>query len=257
VDRLRFDRMLVEAAEAAGAEIFRGVRMLSCEHDCAGRWHVQAQRQGGVLEMTADVLIDATGRGSWLARRLGTRRQVFDRLVAMIGFGKSSGGAGTAVESSSDGWWYGATLPAGRGVAVFFTDSDLIARGSVQRSIGWSAGLQRTRLVSRYVSEMDESQPLRILSASTTKLENTAGLDWIAIGDAACTIDPLSGQGVTVALDSALEAATAICARRPGEPNAFQRTESGVCMRFEQARMHQARSYSQENRWADSVFWTA
>src|SRR6266403_2195707 len=71
------------------------------------------------------------GRAAPLARRLGAKRHVTDRLVCswVHGRARSSGrGVGlTTVEAISDGWWYTAPLPEERRVLAFLTDADLPA----------------------------------------------------------------------------------------------------------------------------------
>jgi flavin-dependent dehydrogenase len=255
VDRQRFDCMLVDAAKNAGAVISCGTRIQSCTQESGQRWRLRVRTLGSILELSADLLVDATGRSSWLARHLGVRRRVFDRLIGIIRFGTACGQAGTAVESSPDGWWYGASLPGGRTVTAFFTDSDLIAREPMQRARSWSAGLSRTRRVSGILSAVDEGGPVYVASASTAKLDCTAGTGWLAMGDAAYSIDPLSGQGLMLALNAGLEAARVISEHRAGDPQAFKTYDARATRAFQHFKVQQTQSYSRESRWPDSSFW--
>ena len=257
VDRIKFDCMLGEAAKQSGAAIYYGARVQSCKLDASSRWTVRTRARERWFVLTADTLIDATGRASWLARYLGIQRRIYDRLMAIVAFGENpdSGRSRTVVESCPDGWWYCATLPHGRSVAALFTDSDLIKRDSLQRWYSWSERCGRTRLASAFLPGFDPSNPLRVVSAATATLDRTVGVGWLAVGDAACSIDPLSGQGVTMALDSALAAAVAIVARSDGEADAFENYHSASCLRFQQSRIRAAEFYSHESRWRNSLFW--
>src|SRR5262249_4132637 len=161
---------------------------------------------------TADTLIDATGRNSWLARHLGIKRQIHDQLMAVVAFGEraNTANSATVVEASPDGWWYCATLPQGHIVAALFSDSDLIKRDSLHRLHSWAERLSQTQLASTFACGFRPSTSLYVTSAATAILERTAGARWLAVGDAAYSIDPLSGQGLMKALDSALVAAATI-----------------------------------------------
>ena len=74
IDRQRFDAMLSQAAEEAGADVFRGAKLTSCEQEPAGDWRIEAVVDGQRLSLQAKFLVDATGRASWLAQRQGIAR---------------------------------------------------------------------------------------------------------------------------------------------------------------------------------------
>lgn len=257
VDRRRFDSMLAEIAEAGGSTVHRGTRISSCERKSTGEWQLYARTEDVVTSLSANWVIDATGRSAWLARQLGIRRRVYDRLVAMVAFGKSPDPAEsyTVIEACEDGWWYSAALPGCATVTAFFTDSDLVTGDHIQRANCWGERLRNTHLVSTFVTVIDRSEPLRIVAASTAKLDRAAGDHWLAVGDAAQSGDPLSGQGVTVALESGLEAARVILSNRTDDRYALKVFGSELDSRFEKFRSHQENYYSRVARWPDSTFW--
>ena len=43
---------------------------------------------------------------------------------------------------------------------------------------------------------MDLEGGLRVVAAQSACLQEAAGADWLAVGDAAAALDPLSGQGI-------------------------------------------------------------
>ena len=92
-------------------------------------------------------LIDATGRGSLLARRLGAVRRRDDRLVAFIANFHPAAGANpdvdarTWIEAVTDGWWYTVRVPSGERVVAFLTDVDLADRAELLTLEGFTARL--------------------------------------------------------------------------------------------------------------------
>jgi len=148
IDRARFDLWLRGIAVDRGAIFLSPGRLNSIEWD--GRsWRAKAGTDEGDIELIARVVIDAGGRASPVARSLGARRKLADKLVCSWVSGKArpihrSAGF-TYVEAAEDGWWYAAPLAGGRRVLAFHTDSDLPTRAqSPIRKNCWNAPPQAT-----------------------------------------------------------------------------------------------------------------
>ena len=116
VARERFDEHLAAAAEAAGARVERDARLASCEW-IDGGWELGVRTGAGSASraVRARFLVDATGRRSAIARRLGARREVYDHLVSVAMHYRVAphDGGYTLVEAVRDGWWYSAPVPPG------------------------------------------------------------------------------------------------------------------------------------------------
>jgi flavin-dependent dehydrogenase len=184
IDRTRFDVRLRAAATEAGVRIMCG-RVIAAECD---RETVRAaiRTQAGDLSLAAGVAIDATGRPAVLARRLGARRHVMERLVAVRNENSQASIAGEPiwlqVESIGRNWFYRVAGPGGR------LESWTICRG--EDRAGRTAG--------------------RATNASSVRLSPAAGVRWIAVGDAAMSFDPITSQGLVSAFTTALAAADSV-----------------------------------------------
>jgi flavin-dependent dehydrogenase len=91
--------------------------------------------------------------------------------------------------------------------------------------------------------------------AASARLDRTAGPDWLAIGDAAASFDPLSSQGIGSALETGIAAAVACVRRLGGDADAF--TDAGAryeaaWTEYEAGRMSY---YGLERRWPEAPFW--
>jgi flavin-dependent dehydrogenase len=80
-----------------------------------------------------------------------------------------------------------------------------------------------------------------------------AGADWVAVGDAARTVDPLSGQGVTEACRSAIQAAEALADR--GDASALRALSAGNAAAHRRDVVTGLGHYRRETRWPRSPFW--
>jgi flavin-dependent dehydrogenase len=87
-------------------------------------------------------------------------------------------------------------------------------------------------------------------------MNSVAGGDWLAVGDAAATMDPLSSQGILRALRGGIFASYAIEERIRGDAGALGRYAAFVASEHEADRAAAALHYSRESRWAEAPFWS-
>jgi flavin-dependent dehydrogenase len=254
LDRRRFDELLMKAAARAGATVLCGMRVESvCKSGTD--WLVETRRSASRDRMQARFLVDATGRGAWLARRVGACRLRHDRLLAVVQrYQSGRGWAGdqpfAMIEALRDGWWYSTPLPDGTLLASFFTDADLFVRGDEQRLIANS--LHTARRLEGWSLRAETC----IVSAASHFTPNEPEGTWLAVGDAAAAFDPLASQGLCFALRSGLEGAQAIARARNGDSSGLSRYASGVQAIYRRYLTERAAYYQAEHRWPEAPFWS-
>jgi flavin-dependent dehydrogenase len=255
LDRARFDAMLLAAAQTAGAEILDAPAR-DCARACGSKWKVVIQNRGRGDTLAAHWLVDATGRAAWLGRRLGAKRHRMDRQVALVRFAPVAGlgEPRTMIEACPDGWWYAAALPQSRAVAAFFTDADLLPRSAPDRARLWSRTLAQTQLIAKIYPGSNVESPVHTVAASSGRSLPSTGQNWLAIGDASQFYDPLSGQGISKALSSALRGAAAISLDLCGEHANEEFTDAGN-REYEQYIAGYLAHYRREARWPQNLFW--
>lgn len=258
LDRAEFDNMLVQVAIDRGASLYRYEQLEVTPRSEKQSWLIRAQVEGSAISVSCLWIIDATGRSSSFSRSLGVRKRAYDQLIALVGFSSDSGNADarTLIESNSVGWWYYAPLPSAVAVCAFFTDCDLLPRDMQQLQLFWRKQLGRTQLIAPQLSAGGELFSFRVFTAATTKLDKVAGDGWIAVGDAAYSYDPLSGQGIYHALQSGIAAARAISELRNTNSGAIASLLAAADSEFQNYRSHQVLHYGGERRWPNSIFWT-
>lgn len=255
VDRSAFDRALAETASRAGAEVFTSCALRSCRLERTG-CVVKIATPAGAPTFQVSTLIDAAGRRSWPGRP--TRRAAFDRQVALVGMFAShrddeSVDGRTWVEAASDGWWYSAALPSGHLAAVYFTDADLLRGPEATRADRWSALLEGARGTRERLREASLVSAPRVVAASCTLADPITSERYIAVGDAASTLDPLSSQGILYALTSGIDAAEALL--DPDRARACDRYAKAIVDRFRDDLQTLRAFHRAERRWPDSPFW--
>jgi flavin-dependent dehydrogenase len=260
IDRRRFDAMLVRVAQDAGATLKKGAREVLCETDGSGGWTVGFRSAYARHLLRARFLLDATGRSSAVARRMGARRVRHDNLVGVVGFfatgsEQQAPSPITLIEAVENGWWYSAPLPGSRLVIAYMTDVDVYARGRRQSAGTWLEQLGHTTYTqTRAKTGTLDSGPL-IVQANSSQLDRLYGDNWVAVGDAALAFDPLSGQGVYRALESGMRGANVVQAFFAGGRREFASYADTLGEIFNQFLVLRGKYYSQERRWPHSVFW--
>jgi flavin-dependent dehydrogenase len=260
VDRSRFDAMLAQAAENAGVHVLRRAQLISIQERAGNRWCVEVGAAGKQLEWESQFLIDATGRASTLARKLGASRRTCDHLIGVVAFftpdsRDCASSHTTLVEAVEEGWWYSAFLPDGRIVVAYMTDADIYAQRSKKSHDFWRNELQETQHTKLRLEGWTPATVPRVVSANSSRLDMAAGKNWLAIGDAAMAFDPLSSEGVYKALETGLQGAEAIGDRFSGEAEAFLKYTAQLEEYFDRYLAVRAYYYGKERRWLNSPFW--
>lgn len=257
LDRARFEEWLRETACARGAELLCPATLEKAER-VGRRWRALLKTTDGPQTITSDLLVDASGRSASLSRKLGARAQPADKLICCWSYGRDEAVAHrglTYVEAVEDGWWYTAPLPKGRRVLALHTDSDLPSA-----KLGRERLLERAGAVGSLSSLLKESgftpgAEGGVTAAHSAYLEPFAGDDWMAVGDAAVSFDPLSSRGLFNALFTGLAAAEAAHSHLSGDAlslDLYAQTIKGI---KEAYRRQLSQSYASETRWPESPFW--
>jgi flavin-dependent dehydrogenase len=254
-----FDAWLRAEARGRGAALLAPANVEEVDAR-EGGWQVLLRTAHATVQVRAGIIIDASGRGALIARKLGARRQRLDRLACTWLYGRDLLAAAPGysdIEASEHGWWYSAALPEQRRVLAFHTDADLDAR-SGQRDADTLLATARALpgmgvLLAR--GGFAAETPASTTAAHSAMLEPAAGAGWFAAGDAAVSFDPLSSQGIFNALYTGLAAAEAADRALAGDATAqhgYCQEIAGISAAY---RLHLAYCYGQERRWPQSAFW--
>ena len=193
-------------------------------------------------------------------RQLGAKRVRLDSQVALTGMfdlGRDGGAVSDNrlyVESISTGWWYSSPVNQRTMMAVFLSDADFLPRDQSSLKKAWEHALQASTLTQERLGRFKTRLNIQATPADTSRLDRAQEEGWLAIGDAAFTIDPLSGLGVFQALEAAPVVAREISNRING--NQFNESYNDW-IEGQAGRLARDRSetYQRETRWPRSEYW--
>jgi len=195
--RKDLNQMLLTRAESAGAQLeqtrIRGVEQIQ------GGWRLR--RDGASLE--ADFLVVATGARNPL-RHLGT---VWDARNAMLAMGYYIPGTSRQIGIQFYSWL--------QGYLWLFPRGDHLSAGICGKGASHS---QMRATLERYLDQRSipwkgaafYAHLIPALETEHWQRNRTAGEGWLAVGDAAGMVDPLTGEGIYYAMRSGELAAQAI-----------------------------------------------
>ena len=251
IDRGRFDRVLLDHAREAGAEIRHG-RAHRPQRIPPG-WRVRLAEN----VIHARFLADATGRAALLR---GSRMATSARTIALHARWPCSAASlpDTLVCALPDGWAWCARLP-GRDVrAMVLVDPVML---SVEDD-------PPARLFRRLLASIDmPTDVLRTLPAETNvsvcdagsyRFDEVITRDFIRVGEAAFAVDPLSSSGIHMAIQTGLAAAAAvhtILSPDGDHPAALEYYRDLITSSVAHHGATAGRAYAQHTEYAHREFW--
>lgn len=221
VRRSELEELLLENAVKHGVELRQGTQVqdvLFAGERAAG---VRARGPDGTTaDLSARVVVDATGRNALLARKLRLRvAEPHLRKVSIFShFRGAKRDAGLAEGATlilhtrnRDSWfWY---IPLAGDVVSVGVVGDLDhlrpRRGDAQAR--FEEEIRNCPALEERVAGAEQTMPVRVVQDFSYCAERVAGDGWVLVGDAFAFLDPIYSTGVLLALRSGEWAADAIC----------------------------------------------
>jgi flavin-dependent dehydrogenase len=254
IDRSAFNRMLAETADDAGATFFHNARISACKDNESG-WCAAISTSEGPHTLQCRFVVDARGRGARGSFGF-PGRIVFDSLIAVAGLAPPRRFAVasdfTLIEAVDQGWFYSVFLPCGQYMMAFMTDTDLYASGRARSKDFVTIQLANAPRTLERIEAAPES--IAVFSAVTSIRETASRPNWLAVGDAAVSHDPLSGQGLLGAMKMARRAVSPIAIALGGRDvsGAYENDNRNAFAHY----LHAYKTYyGSERRWPESPFW--
>lgn len=206
--RTVLDRILVDAAQDAGAEVVHGLRLVEVLGRDEGRVHgvVARDRLGRLHRISARLVIGADGRNSVVARQVGAATYAAGQYASTSTYGYFQG-----LPVDGYRWYYAPGTGAG---ALPTNDGLTLVFGSLlQKRSNESAGALRDGFLSTIARSAPDIAGALCDARLVGKLRNFPGMPgflrqpwgpgWALVGDAGYLSDPITAHGITNALRDA------------------------------------------------------
>jgi flavin-dependent dehydrogenase len=219
VPRERFDELLLRHAASCGADVRERHRVLDVSFDDLGVTASVQSAEGGTCAVRGQAIIDASGRGALLSRKLGLRVDE-PRLSNIAVFAHYSGvprqpgrraGDIRIVSRADSGWFW--LIPISdelMSVGVVLPRAAVQALPALEHGALLERAIAETPAVAGLLDRARREWPVRVEKDFSFGSRAYAGDRWVLAGDAGSFLDPVFSTGVAIALESGLEAAQAI-----------------------------------------------
>jgi len=221
VVRKEFDQMLLDNAADKGAEVYRGASVQKIVLDGERATGVRATlRTGESREISAKVIVDATGQRAMLADHL--RIKEINPCLKHASFFTHFDGAhrddgldegATIILHNEDetAWFWYIPMPNNSvSVGVVSTLEYLIKSRSGDPQAVFDAELRKCPPVLERLENAKQNRPVQVARDFSYVSRQMAGDGWMLVGDAFGFLDPIYSSGVFLALKSGEFAADAI-----------------------------------------------
>jgi len=234
VPRAEFDRILIERAREAGADVREEQRVTGCEFMPDGvtidfaayaadhNTHATAEepapreRESEPRRVNVRAIIDATGRFGLLARKFNLRSDeplltnvaVFSHYTGVPRLPDNRPNDIRIVARDDSGWFWVIPISAElTSVGVVLPQKLLLQMPAASNEERLERTIAETPVMRDLMSNANREWPVRVEKDFSYSAKAYAGDRWLLAGDAGSFLDPVFSTGVSVALESGIEAA--------------------------------------------------
>jgi flavin-dependent dehydrogenase len=217
VRRSEFDKLLLDNSRRLGAEVIEGARVTEIDLNGGREARVMATDNHRTTTWSARFVVDASGRDTLLADRLGLKRiNKRNNTAAVFGHFRNvpcrpGDKAGMiTVHLFEHGWFWMIPLPEDvMSVGVVGTQAFFKSRkGSLD--VLFANAVAATPSLAAHMTNAEPLGPLTACADYSYDSRSYVGDNHILVGDAAAFIDPLFSSGVMMAMSSAAFGATVV-----------------------------------------------
>lgn len=260
VDRAKFDHMLFQQACWKGVDGILGCRISTPKVvDTDSRWLIQWTDNSEQKEATGRFLLNACGRKNLFHKRMKDELAIYDDLVAVAWLIPNHRYSPEAamIESVEIGWWYSSPLPSGKAIVMLMTDFDLVISLRLKKFDNWYAQLQKAKHTFDRLPKLGTDKPKKLFVkfAHSQRVTKVKALNYLPIGDALASFDPINGAGIVRTMQTSIGGARVVKRHLDGDQSAIDELLTGLEVLYDGYLNEKAAHYAMEKRWSDSVFW--
>lgn len=204
VDRGRLDQLMLSDAKQRGVSVCQAARAIRFSQTLEHAWRVELDQNGVRREITSRFVIDASGRGAVLPGKRIADSPPLLAMHATWSMNKPPAIDGL-IESGRNSWLWFARTSQNLGIVTVFCDPRTLRRCSRLQSA-------YERLLEQYDLTRDnhdwrQVSLVRGCDATSSHADQPVSQKHLRIGDACLSVDPLSSQGVHLAMLSGIQGA--------------------------------------------------
>lgn len=255
IDRAEFDKALMMDLAIQGIHVIQG-RVVDVKSAEFGH-EIEVDTAGDPIILQADFIVEARGRAAPSAK---LKRLRGAETVSLLQYWQGAEmSLSSAVQSFENGWgWFASD---GRGRRYLQLTFDVKSSVLPEKSRLVEFCNEKLETLTQAQPFLDQALPTGEIHARTSTpilCEEAIGDNWIRVGDAAMSVDPLSGNGIFQTLSSSLQA-PAVINTLLAKPHKARLAQQFHQLRITELFYRFARIgrdfYAMEEQWRDQPFW--
>lgn len=260
LDRRRFNLFLSSQATHRGTTLRTNASFKKSTTSEDGKHLITYSENEQEINVQADFVIDASGPKSIFAKQQGSVSQDGEPLICLgrrfkINEGEKVSSL-TRIEATETGWWYGAKLPGDEILVAFYTTPEHVKQSKLQHVDTWMESLNHTVSIKDGVHEENAiDSKIKGYGVSSFCLDKITGDNWLAIGDAASSFDPITSRGIFKSMTDAIYAAELVSGRLKSN-SPIKVFEYYIKSNYKNYLAERAHYYTLEQRWQNAPFWS-
>jgi flavin-dependent dehydrogenase len=218
VCREEFDRILLKRAREVGVDVREACNVITCEFAAdAAILDVASRVDTATRRVRVRALVDATGRGGLIARKFNLRTEeprlanvaIYSHYTNVPRLEGPRPDDIRLIARDDAGWFW--LIPISKeltsvGVVLPKALYRRLANGSPEETLNGT--ISDTPIVAELMRGARREWPVRVEKDFSYSASAYAGHRWILAGDAGSFLDPVFSTGVSIAMESGIEAAT-------------------------------------------------
>lgn len=244
VCREEFDRILLERAREAGVEVREACNVITCEFaPDAATLDVASRGDAATRRVRVRALVDATGRGGLIARKFNLRTEeprlaniaIYSHYTKIPRLEGPRPDDIRLIARNDAGWFW--LIPISKeltsvGVVLPMALYRRLVNGSPEET--FNSTISDTPIVAELMRDARREWPVRVEKDFSYSASEYAGHRWILAGDAGSFLDPVFSTGISIAMESGIEAAAEL--HRALARNDFSASSFGAFSRRQRKR---------------------
>ncbi len=215
VDRGEFDNALLQHANRLGAEVYEGIAARHVEFNDGSPPRIKFNMGAKQSEITAQLVVDASGRRTFLGNqlKLRIRDEVFDQYAIHTWFADYDRAAWARTEVMKN-YIFVHFLPIANtwvwqipisdditSIGVVTQKKNVAKTAEAREKYFWEAVASRPE-VEEKLRAARQLRPLTTEGDYSYAMKQICGDRWLMVGDAGRFVDPIFSTGVSIALNS-------------------------------------------------------
>lgn len=260
LDRSKFNQFMIVEAKKTGSKILTNSTYETSYKKNEGYQIKVNTKDGETKIINANFVIDASGSKGVFASQNNSEK-INDRHLVCLGMQFKNSGTKeisklTHLESVENGWWYAARIPNNKLLVTFYTIPEIVKNKNLQNTNNWLKLLKKATNTSNWIADMEVSdKKIQGYYAPTFCLSQITGENWLTIGDAASSYDPITSQGIIKSMIQGIRAAEIIKHYNNGNEDALNHFEKEIKEQYNTYSTSRTYFYNLEQRWVQSPFW--